>query len=292
MGYNNSAHRRQTARQLHPTPQRPKPTSPRRLITDGIRNQSTAEISNALQLDRSLFPFALFSAVCKGSVPLTAYLLTTERASVNTLTPLIIATKPSVKLLDTVVSAGWKLNQRSPDKGAGKGKRLLDLVAWNENLVKWCLKNGAQISDGAKDEDALRNPPLTECVAASGTISIFKLLRANNARIGRRTLHRAAESAATCNAADKAEKMAMLRFLVEEKGLDVNRTDTDGQLPNHWGTPVAYAAKGKGGEDVIRYLLAKKDCWGNHDALSLVKFYRNEDVARVLKELTKGEEKD
>lgn len=174
----------------------------------------------------------------------------------------------------------------------------MDLVAWNENLVKWCLKNGAQISDGAKDEDALRNPPLTERVAASGTISIFKLLRANNARIGRRTLHRAAESAATCNAADKAEKMAMLRFLVEEKGLDFNRTDTDGQLPNHWGTPVAYAAKGKGGEDVIRYLLATgadpsvKDCWGNHDALSLAKFYRNEDVARVLKELTKGEEKD
>lgn len=158
--------------------------------------------------------------------------------------------------------------------------------------MKWCLKNGAEISDGAKDEDALRNPPLTECVAASGTISIFKLLRANNARIGRRTLHRAAESAATCNAADKAEKMAMLRFLVEEKGLDVNRTDTDGQLPNHWGTPVAYAAKGKGGEDVMKYLLAKKDCWGNHDALSLAKFYRNEDVAWVLKELTKGEEKD
>lgn len=48
---------------------------------------------------------------------------------------------------------------------------------------------------------------------------------------------------------------------------------------------------------MIRYLLAKgadpgvEDCWGNYDALSLAKFYGNEDVARVLKELTKGEEK-
>ena len=272
-------------------------TSPRRLITDGIRNQSTAEITNALQLDRSLLPFALSSAVSKGSVPLTAYLLTTEGASVDALTPLNIATEPSVELLDTVVSAGWDLNQRSPDKGAGKGQRLLDLVAWNEGLVKWCLEHGAKVSDGAEDEDALRYPPLTECVAASGTVSIFKLLRANDARIGRRTLHRAAGSAATCDAADKAARMAMLRFLVEEGRLDVNRIDTDGQLPNHWGTPLAYAAKGKGGEDVVRYLLAKgadpsvKDCWGNHDAISLAEFYGNEDVARVLRESTMGEEK-
>lgn len=280
-----------------PDPQISKPPSPRRLITNGIRNQSTAEIAQALQLDPSLLPFALSSAVSKGSVPLTVYLLTTERAPVDTLTPLNLATEPSVELLDTVVSAGWDLNQRSPDKGAGKGPRLLDLVAWNEGLVKWCLEHGAQMSDGAEDEDALKYPQLTERVAASGTVSIFKLLRANDARIGRRTLHRAAESAASCDAADKAKRMAMLSFLVEEERLDVNRIDTDGQLPNHWGTPVAYAAKGKGGEDVVRYLLARgadpsvKDCWGNHDALSLAELYGNEGVARVLRESTKGEEK-
>lgn len=89
----------------------------------------------------------------------------------------------------------------------------------------------------------------------------------------------------------------MLRFLVEEGRLDVNRIDSDGQLPNHWGTPLAYAAKGKGGEDVVRYLLAKgadpsvKDCWGNHNAISLAEFYGNEDVARVLRDSTMGEEK-
>lgn len=277
-------------------PQKTKPPSPRRLVTDGIRNDSTAEISRALRLDRSLLPFALSSAVSKGSVPLTTYLLTSERAPVETLTPLNIATKPSVELLDAIVCAGWDLNQRSPDRGAGKGQRLLDLVAWDEDLVRWCLEHGAQVSDGAEDENSLTNPPLTESVAALGTVSSFKLLRASNAHIGRRTLHRAAASAATCDAADKPERMAILRFQVEEERLDVNRIDTDGQLPNHWGTPIAYAAKGKGGEDVVRYLLAKgadpkvKDCWGNHDALSLAELYRNEDVARVLRESTKADE--
>lgn len=279
-----------------PNPQKTKTPSPRRQVTDAIRNGSTDEISRALRLDPSLLSFALSSAVSKGSVPLTTYLLTSERAPIETLTPLNIATEPSVELLDALVCAGWNVNQRSPDRGAGKGQRLLDLVASDEVLVRWCLEHGAQVSDGVEDENALSNPPLTESVAALGTVSSFKLLRANNARIGPRTLHRAAASAATCDVADKPERMAILRFLVEEERLDVNKIDTDGQLPNHWGTPIAYAAKGKGGEDVVRYLLAKgadprvKDCWGNHDALSLAELYGNEDVARVLRESTKAEE--
>jgi len=130
-------------------------------------------------------------------------------------------------------------------------------------------------------------------VAASGTVSSFKLLRGHNARIGPRTLHRAAESAVTCDAAEKLERMAMLRFLVEEERLGVNQMDTDGQLPNHWGTPVAYAAKGKGGADVVAWLLERgadptvKDCWGSHDALSLAESYGNEEVARVSRKSVK-----
>lgn len=281
---------------VSPAPQITKHLPPRRLITDGIRNRFTHEISQALQLDRSLLPFALSSAVSKGSVPLTSYLLATERAPVNTLTPLNVATAPSIELLDVVVSRGWDLNQRSSDRGAGKGPRLLDLVAGDEGLVRWCLEHGAQISDGADEEDALRKPPLTESVAALGTVSSFKLLRANNARVGQRTLHRAAGSAATCDATDKPERMTMLRFLVEEERLDVNQMDTDGQLPNHWGTPIAYAAKGTGGEDVATWLLERgadpttKDCWGIHDALSLAESYGNEEVARVLRGSVKGDE--
>ena len=256
------------------------------MITDGVRNCSTTEISRALQLDRSLLPFALSSAVRKGSVLLTRYLLVTESALANTLTPINVAPEASVELLDLIVSAGWDLNKRSL---RGKGGRLLDMVAFDEGLVKWCLEHGAQVSDGAENEDAFTFPPLTESVAALGTVSIFKLICAKGARIGQRTLHRAAESAAEY---DTPPRMALLRFLVEEVRLDVNRMDTDGQMPDHWGTPIAYAAKAKSGENVVRYLLAKgadprvKDCWGIHDALSLAEGYENEKVAQVLREST------
>lgn len=73
--------------------------------------------------------------------------------------------------------------------------------------------------------------------------------------------------------------------------------NTDRQLPNHSGTLVAYAVKGKGGvEDVALHMLARstdprmKGRWGKHDALSLAEIYGDEDVARVLKGMTKGEE--
>lgn len=61
----------------------------------------------------------------------------------------------------------------------------------------------AQVSERAEDEDGFKYPPLTECVAVFGTASSFKLLLANDVRIGRRTLHEAAKSSATCDAADK-----------------------------------------------------------------------------------------
>ena len=48
-----------------------------------------------------------------------------------------------------------------------------------------------------------------------------------------------------------------VEVLVEEEWLDVNRMDIDVLLANHWGPPIAHADKGKGGEDAVRYLLAR-----------------------------------
>ena len=55
-------------------------------------------------------------------------------------------------------------------------------------------------------------------------------------------------------------KMALVRFLVEEMGCDVNGMDVEeGQkFGNHYGTPMNYVAHGSGGggeETVVRYLL-------------------------------------
>lgn len=101
---------------------------------------------------------------------------------------------------------------------------------------------------------------------------------------------------ATYAAAHKPERMAILRFLVEVERLDICGKYADRQLPNHSGTPFAYALKGKGkggGEDVALRMLARstdpriKECWGKHDALSLAEIYENEGVARVPKGMTK-----
>ena len=52
--------------------------------------------------------------------------------------------------------------------------------------------------------------------------------------------------------------MALVRFLVEELGCDVNAMDVpEGEkYGNHYGTPVNYVAHGsEGGEMIVRYLL-------------------------------------
>ena len=79
----------------------------------------------------------------------------------------------------------------------------------------------------------------------------------HGAKLGRRTLHRAVQSAAYSESESRAGSMEMVRFLVEEIGVDVNGMDAPKgeKWGNHWGTPVAYAAIMNGGGEVVRYLL-------------------------------------
>lgn len=106
------------------------------------------------------------------------------------------------------------------------------------------------------------NPPLSEVVAKQGTVNTLRLLLEHGAGLGRRTLHRAVESAAYADPERRAQRMEMVSFLVEELGVDVDGMDVpEGEKrPNHWGTPMAYAVPAKtgdgdGGEEVVRFLL-------------------------------------
>ncbi|MCJ1465296.1 hypothetical protein MMC07_003913 [Pseudocyphellaria aurata] len=114
-------------------------------------------------------------------------------------------------------------------------------------MIKWCFENGAQVSDGAEDRDPLRCSPVTEFFAASSTVFSFELIRAHGAQISQKTLHKAVEGAATYARADKPKRMAMMKYLVEVEGLNVNGLDTDERRANHFGTPIAYAATARGG---------------------------------------------
>ena len=121
----------------------------------------------------------------------------------------------------------------------------------SEELLRWCLDHGARVDYADTDPPSV--PPLLECVGKGGTVSAFKLLMKNGAKLGRRTLHRAVEGASS----GAPERMDMVRFLVEEMGCDVNGMDMpeDKRYSAHYGTPLNYAAHKGGAVEVVMYLL-------------------------------------
>ena len=281
----------QSASSKNPSASNPaKPVPPRRLINEGIRNGSTEEIARALQLDRTLLPYALSTAVWRGSVPLTTYLLNNEHAPIETLRVSSVLQEPTIELLDILVSAGWNLNQRSPASGPGMVGRFLDGVVHDESMVRWCLEHGAEVSDGKENEDGYRYRPLTDLAAGEATVSCFKLIRAHGAQLGRTTLHKAVKGAAWCPPENKHERMAMLEYLVNDERLDVNQLDTDDRLAGHPGTPIMYAIDRAGGADVISWLLEHgadpkiKNSSEGLDAFDLAERWGNEEVKGVLRQ--------
>lgn len=95
----------------------------------------------------------------------------------------------------------------------------------------------------------------------------FKLLQQHGAQVTRRVLHRAVEAAAFAKTPEKrAERMEMVRYLVEECGCDVNGMDVEQWIAGDcWGTPAAYAvhasgAHGEGAAKVVRWLLEVSRC--------------------------------
>ena len=270
-----------------------KSDTPGRQLIAAIKNRSTAEVSRVLNLDRSLLRHAISTAIYRSDAQLTSYLIDIEKAPIHTIPPVTVATsyvaEPSIDLLNVSVSAGWDINQ-CDNGGLGRGQRLVELLVHDEELVRWCISRGATIPTDLEGTDPYFHRPMTETVAAVGTVSCFRLIRSLGAPVGRRTLHAAAQSAATCSIVQKDEKMAMVRYLVEEEGLDVKQLDCDEPMPDHQGTVIAYAATGKGGADVVRYLLEKgadprvKDCYGNWNALEIAERDKNEEVVQVLKE--------
>lgn len=164
------------------------------------------------------------------------------------------------------------------------GSSLLALICHNHDLVTWALAHGADPNPEATEADqppTSNNPlpptPVLETIASKGSVRTVKLLRTHGARLGRRCLHRAVESAAFATAAprtgkreedeEKEKRMEMVKHLVEVEGADVNALDVDVEVgekrPNHWGTPIAYAvhaSSGGGASREVVELLLKVNC--------------------------------
>ncbi|KAI9678378.1 MAG: hypothetical protein M1822_008024 [Bathelium mastoideum] len=265
-------------------------TRPRPLLHSAIRSSSLSDLQSALTLAKnqssSTYPTflrqALTTTVRAGSVPLTVYLLDTAHAPLFELTPGAISLHPSIALFETLVTRGFDINATGASNAVGKSERLIDQVIGDEELVTWLLQHGSRVDSGDAFvggdgyEVEPRPAPLTESCAARGSVATFKRILQEGARVGKRTLHKAAENAAAAGAfndrageredvggIDEGRKWEremreeMIRFLVEEQGFNVNESDSNMARAMHWGTPISYAAQKREGIGVVRYLLER-----------------------------------
>lgn len=272
----------------------------------GCQANNIAEVSRGLKAcssndahkDQELLAWSLRRAAWHGQPDVARYLIEQKGAALDDLSPMMVSRSRSIPLLQLLFDHGWDINKTSSD-GGFRGQTLLQLVCGSEALVHWCLDHGATVED--RHTDPYMDPPLLERAAQFGTVDTFTLLRSRGAQLGPRMLHRAAGAAASFNGGDERlpVRMAMVKYLMDDLGIDVNTMDTDGQMPDHWGTPLCYAARAEcGGEDVVRFLLDRgadpfiKDCWGIHDAFGVAENSRNAEISELLRAWTmqKGQE--
>lgn len=273
--------------------------NPYSLITQGCHENNIAQVLSGIQAassndthkDSDILSWSLRRAVYHGQPDIVRYLIEREGAQMDSLSPAFVSVSPSIALLQILFDHGWDINQ-CPEGGLGGGKSLLQLVCSNESLVHWCLDHGASVEN--PHPDSYKCPPLLELVTGGGTLHIFTLLRSWGAQLGPRTLHRAARTAGSLSSNDErlATRMAIVEHLVDDVGLDVNAMDTEGQMPNYWGTPLNYAvhaAQSGNGDEVVRFLLDQganpfiKDCWGIHDAFGYAELNKNAQMSERLR---------
>lgn len=276
----------------------------------------------------SAFAHVLFygcqAAVIHNSVTVLRYLLD-RGARIQDMTICCDHTT-SVPILEILLAHGWDINTRkmtgaSPYDGATQP--LLWHVITDPRMVAWCFKHGASVipkgqsslKDGTTITDAedistyennvLSCPPILEEVAVIGDIELFKLLRDRGAPLGWRPLHRVVRSAALWSpyhhvpenlekgqvlqgGSHFARQMTMIRFLIDEVGIDINAADQPKgkRLLNQFGTPLCYVASTVVPEldmtKITRFLLDRGAETGS--ALDMAMDYDNDQVIEVIRE--------
>jgi len=272
---------------------------PGTIIERGCETNDIPTVAQGLELaaehgskSSSMLSSALRSAVRAGNTAVARYLTEKEHVSVADLSPLTVSKNASPELLQLVIDHGFDINEPA-DLHLTGGVHLLQRLCHNEVLVRWCLDHGARVDDMVVDP--YYSPPLLELVACLGTVSTFALLLAKGAKLEGRILHFAAGNVG-CSPGTGPEKvrtrMDMVRYLVDDVGLDVNAIDSEECMPNFWGTPICYAAKNPYDHiEVVRFLLdrgadpqIKERMNGYHDAFSYAKEAKNPGIQNVLEE--------
>ncbi|KAI0009994.1 hypothetical protein F4779DRAFT_617025 [Xylariaceae sp. FL0662B] len=317
-------HEDASADKAKPSPPGPVWTSeynPWTLTASAIESNSISGLREALALTRAFlsdsgdeyiqFRDEVFrSTMSSHSLALLTYMLDNENAPISAVPPVLICQWASKPLTEALVARGWDINTQ--DNGAFREKRLIDHLvperAKMEDMVHWLVEEmGARIDGGQFDPDyrvESRPPPILETCAAFGAVPMFKYLEEKGAKHSRRMLHVAVAAAAGIgadpnsntpahdrNATSKNSRIEMLRYLVDERRLDVNGMDAtvSHKFANtHWGTPICYAARWPKGAPVVKWLLKKgadptlKDLYPRMDATACAREEKCDEVLEVL----------
>jgi len=157
------------------------------IIEDGLAEDDVTKVQTGLKLaesrkrkDSKLLAVTLAKCIPSGSLNVLRYLLKQEEAPLSRVSPELVQQCPVEKIsevLQILVDSGWDINQHDEPPGGGNGKCILQHICNNEDLIRWCLAHSAKVEDVGIDP--YYNPPLLECVARIGTVSIFKLLHSH-----------------------------------------------------------------------------------------------------------------
>lgn len=263
---------------------------------------------------------AVTSAIYNGNTYILRWLVEEQGVDLDVehISPSRLTRTPSLEFLQFFLDRGWDINK--PGGLVHKQERIMQMLCCQDDgiYVPWCLASGARVfleedlqSEPDYDPEVIPCPPILDSLAAGGgTIENFKLLQQHGAKPGQRTLHLAVRHAAVVvgnhhktqesinegkdRSAETAAAWQMLKFLVEDLGMDVNAKDTLTPMPGSYrGSPIAYAADvgdGYGVEEVVRWLLEKvadprlTDCWGHSDAIRTAERAGGTKVAGIMRE--------
>ncbi|PON28470.1 hypothetical protein TGAM01_v202964 [Trichoderma gamsii] len=227
--------------------------------------------------------------------------------------------KPSLEAIEMLVAHGWDIDHRS----SRIDWPLLWSVVRYHDLVEWCLDHGASVylpgDTPPRDARGVGQVPritLLEAAAKSGSVPTFKLLREKGAPFHVGVLHSAVEQAISSapsynGSADPStsdvwfnERMDMVRYLVDEVGIDVN---TEWWRPGQAGaTPldrVAYhGGDSKDRRELVWFLLdrgadlnhasvAKDDYFGDTSYLSPLEMAQTGTRKRFLEAIQQWQQR-
>ncbi|KAH7148330.1 ankyrin repeat-containing domain protein [Dactylonectria macrodidyma] len=251
-------------------------------IQAGSVTQLEAAIENACLPENAVSPVhnilcdTLRNCVRHGKAELVSYILEKHELEydiTSRVSSLDVWRHFSIPTIRMLLARGWDINQ--PDLDAGSSApRLIDLAVGNEDRLRWIVEHGGARVEDRPDPQIHGATRLLEICAINGTVSTFKFLQSKGAQIAPNTLHCAVQAAAkegldpdarTDSAADPGddakaksnqERIEMLRFLVDNLGLDVNAYDAKiAVYQEEFGTPLHYAASRECGEAVVKWLL-------------------------------------